>query len=124
MARIDESDAAVAIEKWGYDLVNSEEMSGLIADAHSTGTNVYSVDDVAVWRAKSGTPHFAATIIFKGEEYWYRVLSDSIIARVEGTFRESRDGRLVVDEYTINECGFDPTDSYAADAYWESQHTG
>jgi hypothetical protein len=121
MARVDVTEAECAIREWAHDLVNADEgICSLIAEAKATAVGVDSVDVRSVWRGKRGNPHFAATIVFKGEEYWPCVLSDAIVASVKGTFTETRAG-LTVDEHTVEECDFDKTDALAANAYWDSQ---
>ena len=121
MARVDATEAECAIREWAHDLVNADEgICSLIAEAKATAVGVDSVDVRSVWRGERGKPHFAATIVFKGEEYWSCVLSDAIIARVKGTFTETRAG-LTVDQHTVEECDFDKTDALAANAYWDSQ---
>src|SRR5262245_44626730 len=121
MARLEKADAERAITEWGYDLVNSNErICSLIAEAKATGVGLHDVEVRSVWRGERGKPHFAATITFKGEAYWPCVISDAIVAKVKGTFTETRGG-LAVDEHVVEECDFDQTDALAADAYWGSK---
>ena len=122
MPKIDQSDAEVALRKWADKFADSDgTFCGLTAEAKASGVHADGID-VQVWREAGGKPHFKATIIFTGEEYWHIVMSDKIIVELIGTFAETRHG-LAVDSHEIRECDFEKTDSLAADEYWRSQES-
>ena len=117
---IDRYEAEDVLWNHGCELVNSDEsVCSLISEATATGVGPDWVDVHSVWRGKGGVPQFLATIYFKGEDWWSSVLSDTIIAKVRGTFKETRNG-LVVEACFVEECDFDQSHADAANAYWES----
>ena len=71
-------------------------------EAKATGVAPDAIELHAVWRGEGGKPQFRATIVFTGEGYWAPVLIDRLIAKTEGTFRETSRG-LVVDSCRIED---------------------
>lgn len=99
---IDKFEAEIAIKELADRIPEEDEsMIGTMEESNCTCPSAY-IKEHREWRETGGIPHFRATIHYPPEQLPI-IGGQYIQVKVEGTFKQSRQG-LTVENYGVTEC--------------------